>query len=273
MGSGKTRSRRMTEPSPGPSVHLFVIAPNNSGSTLLRESIIASTGCWSLSREGQHAAAFAGPSTRGTGTRLIWAASASRLAQFSGRAYDWPRIRASWHAEARALNPASPLFITSSPPFLLHVAALRRAFSPARFLFLVRNPYAVVESILRRADQQALEPGEEIVSAAATHALRCLQLQRHNLGLFASDGLALRYEDICADPPRAADRLRAFMPELDGFEWQPGLLVKGVATIGQVDRNAEQIARLPADQRAVIDGVFSRDPETLSAFGYFPAGS
>ncbi|MCW3836917.1 sulfotransferase family protein [Sphingomonas canadensis] len=248
--------------------HLFVIAPNNSGSTLLRNAIASSRHCWSLPREGQHVPGFVGPSTRETGTRLIWASRPEWVALFSGIGHDWRRTRDAWHAQATAQDPAASVFVTSSPPFLLNVAALRQAFSDARFLFLTRNPYAAIEGIMRRADQQPLEPGEDIRIVAARHLAVCLARQRNNLLDHGDIGMALSYEEMCADPRGTAARVAALVPALEGFEWPDRIAVKGIEGRPIADMNADQIARLSENDRSVISATLREQQADLEWFGY-----
>ena len=42
------------------------------------------------------------------------------------------------------------MFVTKSTQHVLHVEQIVRHFRNARFLFMVRNPYAVCEGICRR---------------------------------------------------------------------------------------------------------------------------
>ena len=51
--------------------HLFGIAPNNSGSTFLKEALATCRATWNLQREGQRMLGFAGPATHEDGA-LIW---------------------------------------------------------------------------------------------------------------------------------------------------------------------------------------------------------
>ena len=70
--------------------HLFGIAPNNSGSTFLKEALATCRATWNLQDEGQHMLGFAGPATREQG-RLIWSTESRWLARLTDpRAFDWP---------------------------------------------------------------------------------------------------------------------------------------------------------------------------------------
>ena len=248
---------------------LIVLGPNNSGSTLLRKSIAASSGCWHLEREAQHIPGFPGPSTRSTGTRLIWAASADRLARGADPAlHDWPRSWATWMSSAEADDVGSPVIVLSSPPFLFLAQELVRALPDPRFVFLVRDPLAIAGGILRRGAQQVLSPGEKLVEVVARHIIACFERQRANLGCADAEGALLRYEDMCADPASASRRILRLVPELGRIDLAHRVAVKGLYDEPLRNMNAESIGALTADELSVLSAAFVRHGELFDFFGY-----
>jgi hypothetical protein len=248
---------------------LVVLAPNNSGSTVLREAIAASSGCWHLPREAQHIAGFAGPSTRSTGTRLIWAATPDRLAGVCDPAlHDWPRSWLAWMAAAKTEDPVSPVIVLSSPPFMFLADTLARALPDPRFVLIVRDPYAIAAGILARRDQQTTADGEDIRVLAAGHVVACLERQRENAAALGKRGVLLRYEDICADPAAAEDTLLALVPELGRIALGEPVSVKGIYHEPLRDMNRASIARLLPGDREILERSFANYSELLSTFSY-----
>lgn len=261
----------------GITTHMFVIGPNNSGTTLLRNLIAANGPCASLPMEGQHTPGFIGPSSRGTGTRLIWASRAEWIANFRDPAhYDWRETRTAWHVQAAKVDdlgaPVKPVFVTSSPPFLLIVDQLRAAFPDAFFVFLVRDPYAAIEGIIRRAGQQPLSGNENIAEVAARHISACLQYNLQNIEKHRDVGIALTYEDLCADPAQAARKIGALVPDLADLQFDAQVPVKGVPAAAIANKNAEQIARLTTEELEKANGVFKYHIHTMARFGYHLRG-
>ncbi len=72
-----------------------------------------------------------------------------------------------WHFQAFARDPAASVFYTKTPHFLLHVDELARHFPNARFLFMVRNPYAVCEGICRNQLRKAVRFSGDLPSPRA----------------------------------------------------------------------------------------------------------
>ena len=263
--------------------HLFVICPNNSGSTFLQKALATSRRTWSLAWEGPRAFGFAGPRLTddpGTaGSPRIWAARKRWLDVLGDPAgYDWPRTRKAWYFQARARDPAASVFVEKSQRHLLVVDALARHFRNARFLFMVRNPYAVCEGICRTlrnrralglpAPREAASEGVRLEILAARHVATCLEYQRRNVEAFGERGRLVTYEAMCAEPERTARTIREVAPALDDLNLRQRLPVDWRYHEMLTDMNARQIARLTPGQLAAFNRVFRRHRAVLDRFGY-----
>lgn len=248
--------------------HLFVIAPNNSGSTFLRKSLEKCKRTWSLEREGQHTMGFAGVNTIDSGMQLLWASRADWIAEFRNKAaFDWQKSKHYWYFQARSFSSDASVFVTSSPPFLLNVAELRTHFEGARFIFLVRNPYAVVEGIYRW-HKPASRQRDELLTTAARHIITCMTYQRQNIEEHLDLGVFFTYEDMCKYPSDITEQITAKFPELDDHQFDHQIPVKGIYNEKLRDMNSQQISRLSARDIDRINEVFSISDHILSHFGY-----
>ena len=252
--------------------HLFVICPNNSGSTFLTQALATCRDTWNLAREGQWMLGYAGPVPgRGdlSGLGLLWASTPGLVDRLSAAgAHDWARIRKAWYFQAFARRAGASVFVERSPPHLLLVDELAARFANPKFLFMVRNPYAVCEGICRymRAHQSIPDPA--LPEQAARHVVRCLEVQRRNIAAHRSHGVFFRYEDLCAEPERVAAEIRALVPELDDLNLRRRLPVKGRYDEMLTDMNARQIARLTPERIAAFNRVFRDHRDVLAHFGY-----
>ena len=256
--------------------HLFGISANNSGSTFLQAALATSRATWNLDREGQMMLGYVGPN-------ILWPDPATRLWASEQRwidlvtdpgSYDWPRTRKAWYFQAFARDSGACVFYTKTPAHLLVVDELARHFHNAKFLFMVRNPYAVCEGICRfhrrgRAHgRPSPSPPENLPEAAARHAVTCMAWQRRNLEAHGHRGVFFTYEAMCAEPERVARDIRALVPELDDLDLRRRLRVKGRYHEMLTDMNARQIARLGAEDLAAFNRVFRRHEDVLAHFGY-----
>ena len=246
--------------------HLFIICPNNSGSTFLMKVLATCRATWNLTVEGQWMRGYAGP-VPGSDSLLIWASTREwRDVLADPSAYDWPRTRRAWYFQARARDPRASVFVTKSPPHLLLVDELARHFANSKFLFMVRNPYAVCEGICRYCRGGLPDP--ELEERAARHIVACLEQQRRNVETHRSAGVFFTYEAMCGAPGSVAGRIAALVPELHDLALRQRVQVKGQYDELLADMNARQIARLGPGQIARFNQVFRAHREVLDHFGY-----
>ena len=262
--------------------HLFVICPNDSGSSFLLHTLEACRMVWRLPREGVQMHGYAGPLPNrphgpdGWIPGLLWASEPRWIDLFANpRNYDWPHTRKAWHFHAFAADAHASVFVTKSPPLVLCVEQLNRHFRNARFLFMVRNPYAVCEGICRYYRnsfpscyrRQFQESGKCLPTAAATHAVNCLAWQRRNVEAWGSQSAFFTYERMCAEPEAVAGEIRALAPQLAGLDLRRRVKVKGYDET-LTDMNARHFARLEADDLAAFNRVFEMHKDILGHFGY-----
>ena len=258
--------------------HLFCVCPNHSGSTFLRRALATSEGTWNLRREGQRTAHF-WPSVAVPGFprgHKFWTLHPDVLERMAdpGR-YDWARTRKMWYFQAHARRPDASVFVARSPRFLYLLPMLAEHFVNARFLFMVRNPYANSEGFCRAYRKQygdgetsAIGQGlDSLEACAATHVANCLAQQRRNLEAFAERGVFFTYEAMCAEPERVAGAIQRLVPALADLNLRQRLAVRAYDET-LTDMNARQIARLDAEQIAAMNTVFRPRRELLAHFGY-----
>ena len=260
--------------------HLFVVCPNNSGSTFLAAALETCQATWRLPREGQMICGFAGPTTIAPTGRerwfpgLLWASEQHWRDLFADpRHYDWPRTRKAWYFYAHA--PDASVFVTKSTQHVLHVEQLVRHFRNARFLFMVRNPYAVCEGICRRYrtrlgtrfQRQFVVPGRSLPAAAALHVVNCLAWQRRNVEAYRDRGVFFTYEEMCAEPVTVERKIETLVPELDDLILRRLIALKEYDEM-LTDMNARQIAALAAEDVAAFNRVFREHREVFDFFGY-----
>ena len=269
--------------------HLFGISPNLSGSTFLRMALATSCATWNLPEEGQRMPGFAGPSSVrpfGPGEpqpSALWTADRRWLDRFANPdAYDWPRTRKAWYFQACARDSEASVFYTKSIPHLVIVNELARHFRNAKFLFMVRDPYAVCEGILRACRRQTRRqtrspadvalpahfPDRSLPELAAIHVATCLAWQRRNVEAHGDRGVFFTYEAMCAEPERVEHRIRTLVPALDDLCLRQRLPVKRRYHEMLTDMNARQIARLGAAELAECTRVFRERRDVLDYFGY-----
>lgn len=249
--------------------HLFLICPNNSGSTYLKGVMANSLHTWNLKKEGQHMVGFQGVSTNAIGAELLWATE-KWLKYFTDEtAFNWPETRKAWYFAATARDPAASVFFTKSPPAIVWVEQLKQCFYNSQFIFMVRNPYAVVEGISRR--KRGHYSREQILNLASEHIMKCFELQIKNIEN-NPEGEFFTYEFLCAAPEQVRNRLNLLVPDLVDLNFDSEIPVKGNYYEPLRNMNEQQISTLSGNDLAIINRVFDLHPEALEYFKYQRVG-
>jgi hypothetical protein len=126
-----------------------------------------------------------------------------------------------------------PVLLNKSPMHTFRVAQMMEMIPEARFVYLVRDGRAVIFSYAGkisakmqanpepfRREQLAL-PFDQLVLAVAEHWMQAQrQYASYKATLSAGQLLALRYEDLCAEPRQALSAVLEFVGvSPDHFDW------------------------------------------------------
>jgi hypothetical protein len=242
----------------GPWFWLFVVGCNNSGTTLLVEILQSHELIRSLPKEGQRITK-AIPNSAPLGVGRVFTQRLDLFRKTEADAGDCvPRLRWDW---AYFSDGRAGIRLEKSPPNTLRSRWLQRYFSPARFLVLVRNPYAVCEGISRRRGHSIEEAAlhwrlvHEILDEDMPHLEKCL---------------TVKYEDFCEQPRQQFDRIQRFLGVDAPFD--PALLTaefKAHNMDGAPQQlqnfNARSISRLSDEDRQTITRVIG---DRMTKWGY-----
>ena len=188
--------------------------------------------------------------------------------------HNWPRTRHAWYFQAHAQRPDASVFVEKSVRDLTQTHMLARHFPNARFLFSVRNPYAVCEGICRRFREGLPQlahadawGGRSLEEVAATHTVNLLRMQVRNQQDFGHRGVFFTYEAMCAEPKKVARQIQSLAPEIEDLDLHRRVQVKDYdETLS--DMNARHIARLDATQFRAINRVFAAAQDLIEGYGY-----
>jgi SAM-dependent methyltransferase len=255
--------------------HLFLLVPNDSGSTWLQNNLTLCT----------HCVGFPGGRTgKGVGAGDDYENSTSYPNQeinklFSENislweepdAYNWTVIKDNWNrawsqhehwgAEGpRVLLEKSPAAIYASDMYVEH-------FDNVRFIIMTRNPYAVAEGMRRTIGREDVN-----IERCIKHWIRCAQRQISNYEKYKDISLELTYEELVLDPRGVEDKIRGFLPQLEDIDFTKAAdahaLDGGIRPRPLVDYNDRQIKRLSCRDIHIINRELSKVPEILEHFGY-----
>ena len=171
-------------------------------------------------------------------------------------------------------------FLDKTPRYYFICQELRRTFPAARFIFLLRNPLAVVASILQtwvKDDWQKMEQFRYDLLAAPALLDRAIKE-------FGDAALVVRYEELAVDPVAVVGRLcrelgLAFQPEMLQYGSRakpPGSMGDQIGIVRHDRPVTESVAKwqqtLASPQARYFAGRYleSLDARTLTDLGYAP---
>ena len=244
----------------GPWYWLFLLGCNNSGTTLLVETLQSHPMVRNLPKEGQRLTK-AIPNSAPLGIGRVFTQKLELFRQIeSDEGACVPRLRYDW---AYYSDPRPGIRLEKSPPNTLKARWLQKYFAPARFLVLVRNPYAVCEGIARRRGHS--------IEEAATHWRTVHEVLQQDLPQL-DRSLTVRYEDFCERPLDVLEAVRRFLDLEEAFE--PSITTREFNAHNmsgaphQLENfNERSIRRLSVTDRATITRVIG---DAMIPWGYQP---
>jgi hypothetical protein len=246
----------------GPWHWLFLLGCNNSGTTLLVETLQSHPLIRSLPREGQRLTR-AIPNSAPLGIGRVFTQKLDLFRQIeTDNGSCVPRLRYDW---AYYSDPRPGIRLEKSPPNTLRSRWLQQHFAPARFLVLVRNPYAVCEGIGRRRGHS--------IEEAALHWRTVHEVLGEDMPHLAHR-LVVRYEDFCESPLDELERVRGFLGLDQPFDSAVTSKEFNAHNMDGTPRklrnfNDRSISQLSNDQIATITRIVG---DTMIPWGYQPLG-
>jgi hypothetical protein len=256
--------------------HLFLLIPNDSGSTWLQNIISLCDNCVSFSEslDGKGACGTTGayPNQPFNLNKLF---SEEKERWQDPDEYNWAQIKSLW-AKKWSTSPhfetASPRVFLEKTPQAIYSADMRsQHFDNSRFVISIRNPYAVCEGIRRTVRVTAPHFENISIERCARHWLECAKQQLTNIEKYKDTSVTITYEELTSDPQRFENELRDLIPDLydiDLSKEASSHSVAGTASRELTNYNQKHIDNLNKKDIAGITGVLRQEINVLNYFGY-----
>ena len=230
---------------------VFILTPQYCGSTLLTEmmssSKFVSANNYFGTREGHKL----------PGVKEIFSKGGSRWNQ--DYKLDWESVKAIY---LKYWDLSRPVLLEKSPPNILRAFDIQKHFDPSFFIVLVRNPYALCESVMRR-NKLAPKP-------AAEKVMYRLMMQKRNLNNLERTML-VKYEDLTEKTENTFGKIIEFIPEIRSMKRQQLYHAHNIKNVKQLrlkNINNRKINSIKPGALRKITAVFSDHEELINYFGY-----
>ena len=229
--------------------YLFVLSPPFCGSTLLTQ-IISSSNNVSCNNniglmEGQHL-----PQAKDIlFTKDRWDID---------KKIDWIKVKSIWH---KYWDLSKPILLEKSPPNIIRVEKINKYFNKVKFICLVRNPYAQIQSNLRRYNTD--------IKVATTDYIKYLKFQKENLNKY--DSILIKYEDLTEQPLIEKEKIIQYLPALNDIKIDLKFSAHNIRkskNLPLTNLNKESIDMLSKEQISSINIILKKEEKILSFFNY-----
>ena len=229
--------------------YLFILSPPFCGSTLLTQIINSSRNVSCNNNiglmEGQHL-----PIAKDLlFTKDRWSVE---------KKIDWIKVKSIWH---KYWDLSKPILLEKSPPNIIRVDKIKQHFNKVKFICLVRNPYAQIQSNLRRYNTD--------IKLAATDYIKYLKFQKENLNKY--DSILIKYEDLTEKPEIEKEKIVQQNSELNDIKINLQFSAHNIRKSKKLpltNLNKESIDKLSKEQLIAINKIFKKEENILSYFEY-----
>ena len=230
--------------------YLFILSPPFCGSTLLTEIISTSKNVSCNNniglREGQHL-----PKAHNLlFTEDRWDPN---------KKIDWNRIKKIWD---KYWDKSKSILLEKSPPNICRANNIDIVFSNSKYICLIRNPYAQIQSNIRRYNTDVVEATEKYISY--------LKFQRNNIETLENT-LVISYEELADNPLKTKEKISSFLPLLEDINIDLKFNAHNMyqkKQMGITNLNQESIQALTKDQINSINTILDKEQDLIKYFNY-----
>ena len=230
--------------------YLFILSPPFCGSTLLTEIISTSknVSCNNYLglREGQHL-----PEVH----NLLFTDDRWN----PDKEIDWNRIKKIWN---KYWDRSKSILLEKSPPNICRANNIDNAFFNSKYICLIRNPYAQIQSNIRRYNTDLKTASEKYISY--------LKFQKNNIETLENT-LIISYEELSNHPLKTKNKICNFLPDLKDININLKFNSHNIyqkKKMGIVNLNQASIDSLNKIQIDIINTILKKDLDLIKYFNY-----
>ena len=230
--------------------YLFILSPPFCGSTLLTEILSTSKNVSCNNniglKEGQHL-----PETH----KLLF----TNDRWDPKKQIDWNKIKSIWH---KYWDKSREILLEKSPPNICRALEINRVFKNSYYICLTRNPYAQIQSNIRRYQT-------DIISATKKY-ITYLKFQKNNIEMLENT-ILITYEELTNNPSKTKDKLSNFLNQLNDIKVDTKFKAHNVLKKKEMkitNLNKQSISLLSKNQIDTINSLIKNEEDLIKYFNY-----
>jgi len=182
--------------------------------------------------------------------------------------YDWNGIKTAFDANWELNNPNALIRLQKTPNDTYRIQMMQPYFD-AKWIIMVREPYAWVQAIIERYLKRKINPSDR-AEEIANHIVNTYLIQKENQAFLGDKAYTMTFEDFVANEDKHTEGLKLWMPELSDLTFKGDCKVKQGRVQGLVNNNEERVALLRTVPGAVnkFNELFKPHEAVLNSWGY-----
>ena len=172
--------------------------------------------------------------------------------------YDWSKIKSVW---MKYWDQSKPVLMDKTTTNIMRFDEIKKQFDNTYAICLVRNPYAVIEGIMRRNSKS--------IEFAVEFCIKTLQYQKYNIE--NNKNLAwITYSELCDNHNLVKKKIKSILPEIDDLDFNKFFKAHNFKNMSLriTNLNDEKISKLKKEDILKINKYFSKEKELLSFFDF-----
>ena len=172
--------------------------------------------------------------------------------------YDWSKIKNVW---MKYWDQSKPVLMDKTTTNIMRFDEIKKQFDNTYAICLVRNPYAVIEGIMRRNSKS--------IEFAVEFCIKTLQYQKYNIE--NNKNLAwISYSELCDNQNLVKKKIKSILPEIDDLDFNKFFKAHNFKNKSMriTNLNDEKISKLKKEDILKINKYFSKEKELLSFFEF-----
>lgn len=182
--------------------------------------------------------------------------------------YDWVNIKRFFDENWEQSNPSVSVRLQKTPNDTYRIQMMQPYFD-AKWIIMVRDPYAWVESTIEKFLKIRINPSDQ-AEEIATHIVNTYTIQNENKAFLGDKAYVMTFEDFVANEDTHTQGLKAWMPELSDLTFKGQCRVKDDTVQGLVNNNAERLELLKTIPGAMdkFTTLFKPHEAVINSWGY-----
>ena len=172
--------------------------------------------------------------------------------------YDWSKIKSVW---MKYWDQSKPVLMDKTTTNIMRFDEIKKQFDNTYAICLVRNPYAVIEGIMRRNSKS--------IEFAVEFCIKTLQYQKYNIE--NNKNLAwITYSELCDNHNLVKKKIKSILPEIDDLDFNKFFSAHNFKNMSLriTNLNDEKISKLKKEDILKINKYFSKEKELFSFFDF-----